>query len=122
MSPQSGRQPAPGTPAPAAPCHAENAPAALSELSFTAAVTRCDRIQISGVPASLQRAANVRELVCAELQSLSRTVTLGEVMDISASPLLREARVQRFELDSDSRDLRVGLDLDVRFGLGTASE
>ena len=91
-----------------------NAPAALSELELTAEVARCDHIEIQGIPAALQRAANVRTMVCEQLQSQGRTVRVGELLDIASHPLLQQARVQRFELESNAEDLKIGIDIDVR--------
>jgi len=89
-----------------------NAPSTLEELTLTARVARCDRVVVRGVNETLQRALDVEGMVCEQLREVSRTIALREV--VAPHPLLAAARVERFELESDEEDLRIGIDVDVR--------
>ncbi len=91
-----------------------NAPARLEDLALRATVTRCDRIQVEGIPAALQRAAGVREAICERLEEQDTEMALSEVAPmIAESPSLRDAQVRTFRFDSDGERLRLEIGLDV---------
>ncbi|MFK8001938.1 MAG: hypothetical protein AB8H86_20245 [Polyangiales bacterium] len=89
-----------------------NAPTLLSDLELSGSVERCDRFQVRGIPASLQRAIDLRGTICDRLQAEPQTVALRDVAPaITASPLLAGARIETLRFDSDGE--RIHLDLDV---------
>lgn len=89
-----------------------NAPTLLSELELSGSVERCDRFQVRGIPASLQRAIDLRGTICDRLRAEPQTVALRDVAPaIAASPLLAGARIETLRFDSDGE--RIHLDLDV---------
>lgn len=98
-----------------------NAPALLSELQLTASVERCDRFQIRGIPAALQRAINVRETICDRLRDEPQTIALRDVAPaIAASPLLAGARIETLRFDSDGQRLHLDLDVSIEIADPTA--
>ncbi|MEM7606514.1 MAG: hypothetical protein AAF411_14240 [Myxococcota bacterium] len=94
-----------------------NAPTTLGELELASEVRNCRRLEVAGIPASLQRAVGVRDLVCDGLRDAAPRVRLSELVPaIGESRDLANARVQRFRLDSDGERLRLDLELAVALG------
>lgn len=99
-----------------------NAPTLLSELELSGSVERCDRFQVRGIPASLQRAIDLRGTICDRLQAEPQTVALRDVAPaIAASPLLAGARIETLRFDSDGERIHLDLDLSIEIPDPTAA-
>lgn len=99
-----------------------NAPTLLSELELSASVERCDRLRVRGIPASLQRAVDVRGAICDRLRAEPQTIALRDVAPaIAASPLLAGARIETLRFDSDGERLHLNLDLSIEVPDPTAA-
>lgn len=97
-----------------------NAPARLGELTLTARLTRCERIDLRGIDDWLERLLDIEGLLCERLSAVSETVALGELLDLASAPPLTSAQVERLAIDSDDTDLRLAFD--VEFLLDRAPE
>ncbi len=90
-----------------------NAPAPLADLALSARLAGCDRIDLVGMNDTLERAIDVEGSLCAELRRVERAVSLGELLDVDAVPLLRDARVRRLDFDADGSAVTIALDVAV---------
>lgn len=91
-----------------------NAPTNLADLSISAGVTRCDRVNVRGVPETLQRAIDLRGTVCEALQEQRQEFALADMMpEVRSSPMLSEVEIDELRLDGNGGRVSIEMGFDA---------